>query len=312
MGAFCSEWMNSDPLGAAMPDSRLKTYLADFGRRFEPRLEAALARRAHRYTPRLTDAIAYTPRAGGKRLRPALIELWARAAGAPDSSEEVLDAGVAIELVHCCSLVLDDLPSMDDATLRRGRPALHLEHGVDTAILAAQAQLVLAFELLGELDTWKPEIEATSTVARAVGVAGMVGGQHVDLHLPDDQRDLEALEYIHRHKTGVLFEAAARLGVRLGGGSDGLEEIASVYARNLGLAFQIKDDLLDATSTAEELGKDARQDAAHASFVAQLGLAESEEIMHRLLGTAREMIHRVPSTAGLLAAVCDYVAIRRN
>ena len=294
-----------------MQDSRLAHYLTDFGHRFEPRLEAALRRREHRYTPRLAEALAYTPRAGGKRLRPALIELWARAAGEA-SPEEVLDAGVAVELVHCCSLVLDDLPSMDDATLRRGRPALHVEFGVDTAILAAQAQLVLAFELLGELDTWRPRIEATSTVARAVGIGGMVGGQHVDLHLPDDQRDLEALEYIHRHKTGVLFEAAARIGVRLGGGDDVLEEVARVYARNLGLAFQIKDDLLDVTSTPEEMGKDAGQDREHASFVARLGRAESAEIMHHLLGTARATLHDVPRGVALLASMCDYVAARRH
>lgn len=295
-----------------MPDARLDAYLADFSRRFAPRLEAALQRRSHHYTPALLEAVGYTPRAGGKRLRAALVELWARAAGAHESGSEVLDAGVAIELVHSCSLVLDDLPSMDDATLRRGRPALHIRYGVDTAILAAQAQLVLAFELLGELDTWNSSLEATSTVARAVGVAGMVGGQHVDLHLPEDRRDLEALEYIHRHKTGVLFEAAVRIGVRLGGGTDGLEEVASVYARNLGLAFQIKDDLLDATSTAEELGKDAGQDAERASFVARLGLPESEEIMHRLLATARGMLHRVPAEGDLLGAVCDYVAVRRH
>lgn len=286
-------------------------YLGEFARRFEPRLEAALLRRDHRYTPRLAEAFAFTPRAGGKRLRPALLELWARAAGQANPTE-VLDAGVAIELVHCCSLILDDLPSMDDATLRRGRPALHVEFGVDTAILAAQAQLVLAFELLGELDSWRPRIEATATTARAVGMGGMVGGQHVDLHLADEDRDLEALEYIHRHKTGALFEAAARIGVRLGGGHEGLEEIARIYARNLGLAFQIKDDLLDATSTPEEMGKDAGQDRDHANFVARLGRAESEEIMQHLLETARVALTELPRASELLASVCDYVAVRRN
>ena len=294
-----------------MRETRLVLYLEDFGQRFEPRLDAALRRRLHRYTPQLTDAIAHTPRSGGKRLRPALIELWARTAQQSHPAA-VLDAGVAIELVHCCSLVLDDLPSMDDATLRRGKPALHVVYGVDTALLAAQAQLVLAFELLGELDTWNPRLECTSTVARAVGVAGMVGGQHVDLHLPDDQRDLEALEYIHRHKTGALFEAAARIGARLAGGDDALEEIASVYARNLGLAFQIKDDLLDVQSTPEELGKDTGQDREHASFVARLGVAESEEIMHRLLSTARTAVAEVPRSGKLLAEVCDFVATRRS
>ena len=293
----------------------LRAHLADFRQRFEPRLKAALERREHRYTPVLPEAIAYTPLAGGKRLRPLVIELFARL-GRQRAEREWLDAGVAVELIHCSSLVLDDLPSMDDATLRRGRPACHVTFGVDTAILAANAQLMLAFELLGDLDTWRPRLEATSLLARAVGVGGMIGGQHVDLHLGDEARDLDALEYIHRHKTGVLFEAAARLGVRIGQGSDALEESAAVFARNLGLAFQIKDDLLDVTASPEQLGKDAQQDRERATFVARLGLAESEEIMHRLLVTAREATLPVAkideSTRGLLVAVCDYVAVRSS
>lgn len=291
----------------------LADHLRDFGRRFEPRLEAALGRRKHRYTPALAEALGYTPRAGGKRLRPVVLELFARF-GDARVENECLDAGVAVELIHSCSLVLDDLPSMDDASLRRGRPTCHVVYGLDTAILAANAQLMLAFELLGEIDAWRHGLEASALLARAVGMGGMIGGQHVDLHLENEARDLEALEYIHRHKTGVLFEAAATLGVRMGGGSSAVEEIASVYARNLGLAFQIKDDLLDVTATPEETGKDAHQDADHATFVARLGQAESEEIMHRLLDTARASVQglteRDAPTVKLLEAVCDYVGTR--
>jgi geranylgeranyl diphosphate synthase type II len=289
--------------------STLKEYLGEFATRFEPRLTAALARRDHDYTPDLLSALKWTAVAGGKRVRPAVLELWCRSAGRA-RPESVLDAGVAVELVHTSSLVLDDLPSMDNASLRRGRPTCHLEFGEATAILAAQAQLVLAFEVLGEIDAFHRELDAVPTLARAVGVAGMVGGQHVDLYLDDGGRDLKALEYIHRHKTGALFEAAARLGVRIGEGDEELEELASVYARNLGLAFQIKDDLLDVTATAEELGKDVGQDAEHATFVGRLGLAESEEIMHQLLNTAREAAGRVPVSAGLLTELCDYVGAR--
>lgn len=291
--------------------SGLKTYLGTFTTRFEPRLEAALARRDHDYTPDLLRALKWTAAGGGKRVRPAVLDLWCGARGGA-REESVLDSGVAIELVHTSSLVLDDLPSMDDAKLRRGRPTCHLEFGEATAILAAQAQLVLAFEVLGEIDAFHRELDAVPTLARAVGVAGMVGGQHVDLYLTDEVRDLKALEYIHRHKTGALFEAAARLGVRLAGGGEDLEELASAYARNLGLAFQIKDDLLDVTGTAGELGKDVGQDAANATFVGQLGLAESEEIMHRLLDTARESAGQAPSTSALLTELCDYVGTRTS
>lgn len=289
--------------------SGLNAYLGQFGQRFEPRLEAALARRDHDYTPQLLSALKWTAVAGGKRVRPAVLELWGRAAGQP-RGPSVLDAGVAVELVHTSSLVLDDLPSMDDARLRRGRPTCHIEFGEATAILAAQAQLVLAFEVLGEVDAFHPNLDGVPTLARAVGVAGMVGGQHVDLYLEDGVRDLKALEYIHRLKTGALFEAAARLGVRLGGGDEELEELASSYARNLGLAFQIKDDLLDVTGSEAALGKDVGQDAAHATFVGKLGLAESEEIMHRLLDTARESAARAGEPGPLLAELCDFVGSR--
>lgn len=289
--------------------SGLKSYLEEFASRFEPRLEAALARRDHDYTPDLLSALKWTAAGGGKRVRPAVLELWCTAGGGA-REESVLDSGVAIELVHTSSLVLDDLPSMDDAKLRRGRATCHLEFGEASAILAAQAQLVLAFEVLGEIDAFHRELDAVPTLARAVGVSGMVGGQHVDLYLTDQVRDLKALEYIHRHKTGALFEAAARLGVRLADGSEELEELASAYARNLGLAFQIKDDLLDVTGTAEELGKDVGQDAANATFVGRLGLAESEEIMHRLLDTARESADRAPAASALLIELCDYVGTR--
>ena len=289
--------------------TKLKEYLGEFAVRFEPRLDAALARRDHDYTPDLLNALKWTAVAGGKRVRPAVLELWCRAAGdaRPDM---VLDAGVAVELVHTSSLVLDDLPGMDDARLRRGKPTCHVEFGEATAILAAQAQLVLAFEVLGEIDAFTAQLDGVPTLARAVGVAGMVGGQHVDLYLGDDVRDLKALEYIHRRKTGALFEAAGRLGVRLGRGSEELEELASAYARNLGLAFQIKDDLLDVTGTTEELGKDVGQDSDHATFVGRLGLAESEEIMYRLLDTARESAAAVPETSDLLIQLCDYVGTR--
>ena len=274
----------------------LRTHLERFRARFEPQLEEVL-RLEHGYTPSLAEAIAYTPRAGGKRIRPAVLDLWARCAEGT-RPEHVLRAGCAVELIHSCSLVLDDLPSMDDARLRRGQPACHVAFDVDTAILAANAQLMLAFELLGDLDNW-----------HRVGVRGMCGGQHVDLHLPNQDRDLHALEYIHRHKTGVLFEAAARIGVRLSAGDENLEEKARVYARNLGLAFQIKDDLLDVTSSPEELGKDVHQDAQHQNFVSVFGVEESEEIMHRLLDTARDAARDVRESR-LLVELCAYVGAR--
>lgn len=277
--------------------------------RYESALRDHLAALTHRYTPRLLEAIRYTPLAGGKRLRPFVAERWAVAAGGAPRAD--LDAvAVALELIHACSLVLDDLPSMDDAGLRRGRPSCHREFGEATAILAANAQLMEAFAVLGELDARHPRLGATALLARAVGVQGMVGGQHVDLELPASARDLRALEYIHRHKTGVLFEAAAVLGARLGGGDDTGQEVAAVYARNLGLAFQVRDDLLDASGHAAEMGKDAQQDRGKPTFVATLGAGESERIMHELLAASRRALDSWPRPLPELAALCNYVAER--
>jgi len=278
-----------------------------------PRLEAAVDSPSHSYTPQLTEALRYTLLAGGKRVRAAVIDLWA---GHGANEQQVLDAQVAVELIHTASLILDDLPSMDDARLRRGKACCHRVFGVDTAILAATALLARGFEFFGRLDGQKPEVGATVMFARAVGLEGMIGGQHVDLHLRAKDRDFDSLEYIHRHKTGALFEACGRVGCRLSVGTADqlghLEEVASVYSRNLGLAFQIKDDLLDATGHAKEMGKDARQDRGKPTFASVLGEDVSREIMQRLLATARDSLHHASEADPLLAELCDFVQQRKN
>ncbi len=289
----------------------LAPYLEDLLSRLEPRLVATIEGLSHRYTPALIDSLRHTLLAGGKRIRPAVVEIWSRSAGSK-SPDAALRIGVAIELIHTSSLILDDLPSMDDASTRRGLPTNHREYGESTAILSAMGLLVRGFEITGGLDREIRGLDATVDLARAVGVEGMVGGQHVDLHLDDSLRDLDHLEYVHRHKTGALFEVAGRLGVRLGGGDNALEEVAGVYAKNLGLAFQIKDDLLDATGHAAEMGKDARKDLGRATFVSALGQEVSEEIMRQLLDTARGALDHCPGADPLLAELCDYVGQRRN
>jgi geranylgeranyl diphosphate synthase type II len=289
----------------------LAAYLDDLLSRLEPRLVASVGELSHRHTPSLIESMHHTLVAGGKRVRPAVLEIWASCAGRPPE-DAVLRACVGIELIHTCSLILDDLPSMDDATTRRGRPTNHRLFGEATAILAAMGLLVRAFEILGALDREHPGIRATESVANAIGVEGLVGGQHVDLYLDAESRDLEQLEYVHRHKTGALFEVAGRLGVRLGKGGDAMEEVAGIYAKNLGLAFQIKDDLLDATGHASELGKDARKDLGKPTFVSALGQPVSEEIMHRLLETARESLQHCAGADPLLAELCGYVEQRRS
>jgi len=292
-------------------DASLAKYLEEFARRLHPRLLAAVEAKEHAHTPRLREALGYTLLAPGKRIRAAVIDLWSRSAARADE-KLVLDAATAVELIHSASLILDDLPSMDDARTRRGLPCCHLVFGVDTAILVATANLARAFEILGEVDGKNQHLRLTALFARAVGVNGMIGGQHVDLHLPAQMRELDTLEYIHRHKTGGLFGACARAGVRLSKGDERLEEVAANYARNLGLAFQIKDDLLDAFGHAQEMGKDARKDRGKATFVSSLGAEASEEIMNRLLATASDSLVHLENPDPLLRELCSFVASRRN
>lgn len=289
----------------------LARYLESLLARIEPLLAASVDELSHLHTPALKDALRHTLMAGGKRIRPAVVEIWARSAGQAAESA-VLQTGVAIELIHTSSLILDDLPCMDDASTRRGQATSHRSFGEATAILAAMGLLVRAFEITGNLDREHESLGATSSLARAVGVEGMVGGQHVDLYLDSALRDLDHLEYVHRHKTGTLFEVAGRLGVRLGNGDDQLEELAGVYAKNLGLAFQIKDDLLDATGHATEMGKDARKDQGKPTFVSALGVEGSQEIMRQLLETSREALTHSEDTHPLLTELCDYVEDRRS
>ena len=294
-----------------MGDASLAIYLKEFAQRLRPRLLAAVEANDHEHTPRLKEALGYTLLAPGKRIRAAVIDLWSRC-GSADQASLVLDAATAVELIHSSSLILDDLPSMDDARTRRGLPCCHLVFGVDTAILVATANLARAFEILSEVDSRTKGTAVTSLFAKAVGIEGMIGGQHVDLHLEPENRTLDTLEYIHRHKTGELFGACARAGVRLALADERLEEIAANYARNLGLAFQIKDDLLDAFGHSKEMGKDARKDRGKATFVSTLGAEASEEIMNQLLATARESLRHLEGADPLLLELCTFVRTRRN
>ncbi len=217
------------------------------------RVEAALRRLvAPGRAPAVETAIADSLFAPAKRLRPILSLLVAEVL--KGNPEAVLPAGCAIEMVHTASLILDDLPSMDDAKTRRGRPTCHVAHGEATAILAAFALMNRAFEILAEGWEGGPDAAARGGIARelarAIGTDGMIAGQSVDLLMTDLSIDFPTLEFIHSRKTGALFMASAALGAMAARARTA--EVASVvaYAKNLGLAFQIVDDLIDATGGA--------------------------------------------------------------
>jgi geranylgeranyl pyrophosphate synthase len=215
--------------------------------------------------------------------------------------------------VHAASLVLDDLPSMDDAELRRGRATTHRAFGEDVAILASFALLTRAFQLVADagqrlaLKRYGSE-DLVHHLADAVGTQGLVGGQALDLASDQPAIDLERLEYIHSHKTGALFLAAAELGAMAADARRKDLDAVARYAKNLGLAFQIEDDLLDALASREETGKDVRQDADKVTFVKLLGVDGARALADELLGFAVESLAPFGARAAALAALAELVA----
>ncbi|MCZ6522824.1 MAG: polyprenyl synthetase family protein [Alphaproteobacteria bacterium] len=263
---------------------------------------------------RVIEAMHYTTFAGGKRLRPFLVVTGAGLFEVP--RESALRAAVAVELVHTYSLVHDDLPCMDDDDLRRGMPTLHVEFDEATAVLAGDALLTLAFEVLASERTHAdPAVrcELIAELARAAGTYGMVGGQMMDLLAENRELDEAAIKRLQGMKTGALFAFACEAGAILGEAAGEAREALSAYARDLGLAFQIADDLLDAEGSAEALGKAVGKDAAagKATFVSLLGLKLARTEAERLASEAKQHLDLFAEDADLLRDVADFVIRRR-
>jgi geranylgeranyl pyrophosphate synthase len=222
--------------------------------------------------------------------------------------------GVAVELLHAASLVLDDLPSMDDARRRRGRPALHVVHGVATAELAAVALLARAMELAANAPGMSAATRARVVVelAASVGAEGCCAGQSADLAADPKALALEDLEAIHARKTGALFVAAVRGGALAGGAGKPVLEALTRYARNIGLAFQITDDLLDAAGDPERMGKDTHRDAHRANFATLLGVESSRSLVDELSETAVNALSPLGRRALVLADLARVVRDRRS
>ena len=246
----------------------------------------------------------------GKRVRPMLALAAAEMLGG--AADDALDLACAVEFVHCCSLVLDDLPAMDDAQLRRGRPALHREFGEDVALLAAFALLNRAYALVAEtsqrlrLSRYSPE-DLLHHLAQAIGTEGLIAGQALDLASDGSSPTLADLEYIHSHKTGALFLAAAELGAMAVDARRRDLEAIGAFAKNLGLAFQIEDDLLDVLATSAETGKDSGQDAAKATFVKLLGVDGARALADELLEFALASVAPFGRRAEVLRALVEVV-----
>jgi geranylgeranyl diphosphate synthase type II len=260
----------------------------------------------------LREAIRYSLLAPGKRLRPILVLLAAEACGAP--TERAMPAACAVEMVHAYSLIHDDLPAMDDDDLRRGRPTCHKVYGEAVAILAGDALLALAFQVLAQ--GIEPPGAAAACCARlgeAAGPCWLVGGQADDIDPPGPEAGLPALESIHARKTGALIRAALAMGGLAVGAT--AEQLAALdrYGRALGVTFQITDDLLDVRGTEEAMGKRVGKDAqaGKLTFPVLLGLEASLRRAEQLTGEACQALEVFGPRAGGLEALARYV-LERN
>ena len=291
----------------------LARYLAAQSGRVNAALEALLPAESERPVE-LHRAMRYSLFAGGKRLRPVLCLAAAEACGG--AGESVLRAACALECLHTYTLVHDDLPAMDDDALRRGLPTAHVVFGEATAILAGDALLTLAFELLAGCVAPPPRAPGTLVfeLARAAGSRGVVGGQCEDLASEGRAADAEVLRYIHRHKTAVLLQAACRMGALAAGAPDAQLDALSRYGENAGLAFQIADDVLDATATPEQMGKGTGRDAENGKLtcVKLYGVEESRRQARQLCDAAVQALERFDERAEPLRAIARFTVERER
>jgi geranylgeranyl pyrophosphate synthase len=262
-------------------------------------LRAAVDRRLAELIPtpqsepgRLGEAAHYTLLAPGKRFRPLLTLLSAEAFGV--SFQSALDVACAMEMVHAASLVLDDLPSMDDARLRRGRPTTHLVYGEADSILASVGLLARAFGVVAGADSLSvhDRSELVCELAEAVGFSGLVAGQAMDLAERDRPRTVAELDALNHRKTGVLMMAAAEAGARIGGAPPAARRELGEFARRVGLAFQIRDDLIDCEDAGGGAGKDVGKDAGMTTLASALGPRAAIAAIEIHLGCAEAALAR--------------------
>ncbi|WP_312950172.1 (2E,6E)-farnesyl diphosphate synthase [Superficieibacter sp.] len=266
----------------------------------------------------LVEAMHYGALLGGKRLRPFLVYATGKMFGV---SQQALDApAAAIECIHAYSLIHDDLPAMDDDDLRRGQPTCHIKFGEASAILAGDALQTLAFSILSSAPmpdvSDRDRLAMVAELAQASGVAGMCGGQALDLAAEGQHVDLAALEKIHRHKTGALIRAAVRLGALSAGdkGRDALP-ILDTYAESIGLAFQVQDDILDVVGDTATLGKrqGADQQLGKSTYPALLGLEQARHKARDLIDDARQSLSQLAAQSldiSALEALANYIIQR--
>lgn len=290
----------------------LSTYLNEGKQLVDRALAESFPERVH-LPGHLVQALRYTLEGKGKRFRAVLVFAVADTLGV--ARRVVLPVACAVELVHSCSLILDDLPCMDDADLRRGRPAHHRVYGEAVSILAAVGLLNQAFRLLADETSGRaarthlgrPLIDL---LARAVGPDGMISGQYADLDPDRAGEGLEALEYIHSRKTGSLFIASAEMSAVACGAGDRERGALRSYAKNLGLAFQITDDLLDHLGSRRALGKPVHQDSGKLTFVGLCGVEGARRLVDELIEVSRNALAPFGHRGERLVQMAEFVRTR--
>ena len=265
----------------------------------------------------LLDSLHYSCLDGGKRIRAMLVYMAARACQSSDTDSEMIDcAAAAVELVHCYSLIHDDLPAMDDDELRRGKPSCHIAFGEANAILAGDALQTLAFTLLTQAGNGKAQLRLTllAQLTEAAGINGMVGGQAIDLAVTGQSLSYSELVTMHQLKTGALIEAAVAMGASCSGASTNQQQALLEYAQAIGLAFQIQDDILDIEGESIDIGKPQGADIAakKATYPAILGLEAAKAEAQALCDSALASLSVFDQKAAPLRDLARFIIKRSH
>lgn len=266
------------------------------------------------------EAMRYSLMNGGKRIRPLLVMEFAKACGiAGTKYDNVVPFACAVEMVHTYSLIHDDLPCMDDDDMRRGQPSCHKKFGEATALLAGDGLLTLAFHTIaasGVENGFSPTVllKMVQVLSANAGVSGMIGGQIIDLKYENTAVGLEQIANVNLLKTGALIEASCLLGCYAGGADEALRKAASVYAKKIGIAFQIQDDILDVTGDAALLGKPVGSDLENqkSTYISLIGLEKSKALVKELTAEAVEAVQVFPAAADELAGIANALVERQN
>lgn len=266
------------------------------------------------YQKTIFEAMNYSLKAGGKRLRPILTLEACRIVGG--NEEDVIPFAIAIEMIHTYSLIHDDLPALDNDDLRRGRPTNHKVYGDAMAILAGDGLLNYAFEIMLKSSIGKENpakyLNAINEIAKSSGVYGMIGGQVVDIESEDKKIEMEKLDFIHLNKTAAIIVGCMRAGAIIGDATEEQLENITKYATNIGLSFQIADDILDITGDESKLGKKVGSDIDNnkSTYPSLIGLEKSKEIANDLINEAKTRISNIKGDTEFLNDLAEYIVAR--